>query len=625
MRNNILASIALFQDLYDNGNQDIFSVIAEFVKATIHNNNLHAFNITSLRILIKTDFEIDVPEGVLKTVLKKRLSQEVSKDRDNTYNAMPLSIIVEQFKENQKAQTTKYEFVFDKLLEFYRLNKGLRMTVEQEEEFKSNFADFLLSTQKEQGDCLFSRFIIENESDENFIDCLNEIRDGYIILHGIKDITDSTDLNTIGSWDSKLTIYLDTEHLFSFYGYNGELFKEVFDDFISLVKEANKRTKYIELKYFEETKNTMDGYFYVATQIKDGKIRPYAQTAMNTILRKCLEKSDVIAEKGRFFSFLKSNDIVYDDRAGYVSEMSGNLQTNENITAILKDSLDKDLTFEEETISKYLRMFSIINNRRNTNSKTSFEKSKCILMTANSVASFVAWHPLIKNENEFSLSSDIDFITAKLWFKLHKGLINGKKPISFNVMTKTKLVINSMLYKSASIKYDELSKRNYSKDEEISVFNAIREHEILPENITSENIGDIIDFINIKSVDDLRRETSFLKEKVRQGEEYAAELKKIKFNSRKSEKNKIKHKYTTLKYLMYTLISIVALGLSWIVYYVVSTITTPSDSPLAIISALFTVIVVPLLTAIPRFRKMALKYIKKKKYCFFRTKLKTLV
>lgn len=91
MRNNILASIALFQDLYDNGNQDIFSVIAEFVKVTIHNNNLHVFDITSLRILIKTDFEIDVPEGVLKTVLKKRLSQEVSKDKGNTYNAMPLS------------------------------------------------------------------------------------------------------------------------------------------------------------------------------------------------------------------------------------------------------------------------------------------------------------------------------------------------------------------------------------------------------------------------------------------------------------------------------------------------------------------------------------------------------
>ncbi len=625
MKNNILASIALFQDLYDNGNQDIFSVIAEFVKVTIHNNNLYTFDITNLRILIKNDFEIDVPEGVLKTVLKKRLTNEVSRDIANIYNAMPSSIIVEQFNASLREQTSKYEFVFSKLLEFYHQREGLKMSAEQEEELKSNFAEFLISSQKEQDNFLFSRFIIENESDEKFIDCLNEIRDGYIIVHGIKDITDSTDLNSIGSWDSKLTIYLDTEHLFSFYGYNGELFKEVFNDFISLVKEANKKTKYIELKYFEETKNTIEGYFYVATQIKDGKIRPYAQTAMNTILQKCLEKSDVIAEKGKFFSFLKSNNVIYDERVSYVSDISGNLQTNENLTEILKDSIDKGFTFEEDTISKYLRMFSIINNRRNSNSKTSFEKSKCILMTANSVASFVAWHPLIKKESEFSFSSDIDFITSKLWFKLHKGLINGKKPISFNVMTKTKLIINSMLYKSASIKYDELSKRNYSKDEEISVFNAIREHEILPENITSENIVDIIDFINVKSVDDLRRETSFLKEIIRKGEKDAAELKQIKFNTRQSKKKKIRLNYVFFNYLIFIFLLIVILGLALIVYYIVRAITTTTDSPLAIISALFTVIIGPLLTAIPYFRKRTIKYIKEKKSLFFKMRLKKLI
>lgn len=55
---------------------------------------------------------------------------------------------------------------------------------------------------------IFSRFMLSKESDKEFVECLNEIKEGFIIISGLKDITESTDLNTIGSWTTQLTIYL---------------------------------------------------------------------------------------------------------------------------------------------------------------------------------------------------------------------------------------------------------------------------------------------------------------------------------------------------------------------------------------------------------------------------------
>lgn len=50
-----------------------------------------------------------------------------------------------------------------------------------------------------------------------------------------------------------LVIYLDTEILFHFAGYNGELYKSLFEDFYKLVKEINSSNRKIFFKYFKTT------------------------------------------------------------------------------------------------------------------------------------------------------------------------------------------------------------------------------------------------------------------------------------------------------------------------------------------------------------------------------------
>lgn len=625
MKANIIASIALFQDLYNNGKKDIFSVISEFVKVAIAKNNLHTFNTVELKNSLKEDFEIEVPEAILKTVLSKRLNDCVSKEiivNGNGFKELIYSSIiefdVEQFNADLVQLSDKYSYVFDKL------KSEIKNSNVKDEELIEGFVDYILKGRNEREDCLYSKFILKYEYDNVFTACLNEIKEGYVILSGIKDIYDSTDINSTSSWNSKLVIYLDTEHLFSYYGYNGELFKNTLLDFITLVDEANKKTKYIELKYFEETKSAIESFFGAAIMIKDKTLRPYSSTAMNSIIKKCSDAGDVLLEKGKFYAFLREKGICCDERACYVKEMEGNLQTDENINIILDNSKENNYNFDKEDIAKYLRMFSIINLKRDCNNRTGFDRCRYILMTGNSIASYIAWHPNIKSESDFSFSSDIDYITSRLWFRLHKGLVKTKQLVSFNVVSKAKIIIASLLYKSASDKYDQLKNQKYSKDEEIDVFNAIREHEIYPEDINNKNIDDIVDFINIKDVDDLRREASYLKEKAKEGEKSTKELKQLKFNILKTRKDHIRYWSIIIIYLINILLFLFILGLSLIVYYVMNIIITPDDSIFSIVCAIVTIIFFPLLSIIPYISKKKAKYFKKMKLRFFRAKLKRL-
>ena len=402
MKNNIIASIALFQSLYDNGKLDIFSVIAKFVQSTIQMNNLYSFDTNQLKSQLKNDFEIEIPESVIRTVLKKRLSNEVSKDNNGGYVANIASLEVNKFNEELERQTSKCQQVFNLLFEFYESINGKPVPQNEKAELIDSFADFLLKSPKEHEECFFSQFIFANENKKAFLENLNEIREGYIIVQGVKDITDSTDINSIGSWDSKLTIYLDTEHLFSSFGYNGDLYKNVFDDFFSLVKEANRKEKFIELKYFEETQKSIESYFNAAIMIKEGRIRPRAEVAMNVILSKCNEPSDVFTEKAKFLSHLKTHNICCDKRDNVVSERITNVEDDSILATIIRDAAEKWPNVDEDTVIKYLRQFSIINHIRCGNNKTSFERCRCILMTANGIASFITWHPLIKDEKSFT-------------------------------------------------------------------------------------------------------------------------------------------------------------------------------------------------------------------------------
>jgi hypothetical protein len=378
IRGNLIASIAVFTNLYD-AEHDIYSVLARFVTATINQKNMWSFDITTLRNRLRECFEIDVYESVLKTVIRNRLKDSIT-STNGEYHAKPSAEALKDFDRQLSAQDTKYRPVFDALIAYYRSSTSQHI---QDQDIIEGFTKFLLTDSSQDTGHIFSRFMLSKESDKEFVECLNEIKEGFIIISGLKDITESTDLNTIGSWTTQLTIYLDTEELFSVYGYNGDLHSRILNDFLSLVREANKRKKYIQLKYLDETKNVIDGYFKQAERIINKLDRPDGKPAMNTILSRCQDKGDVLEERGKFYAFLQASDIEYDERSICVDDMNGNLQTTDNLDAIQTDAASSSLTISEEDIVKYLRIFSIINGKRRSIHKSSFEKCQCVLLSEN--------------------------------------------------------------------------------------------------------------------------------------------------------------------------------------------------------------------------------------------------
>lgn len=197
--------------------------------------------------------------------------------------------------------------------------------------------------------------------------------------------------------------------------------------------------------------------------------------------------------------------------------MNGNLQTTDNLDAIQTDAASSSLTISEEDIVKYLRIFSIINGKRRSIHKSSFEKCQCVLLSESSIPKFISRHSSIREGTNFTYSTTMDYAISRLWFRLHKGIMRNQTPASLDVMNRVKLVMTSLLHRSVVDKYDELRTKSYDDDTRIHIYNEIRAYEMHPEDITDANIDDIVGFIEIKDVETLRREKAELQEQASRG------------------------------------------------------------------------------------------------------------
>ncbi len=598
IRGNLIASIAVFTNLY-NAEHDIYSVLARFVTATINQKDMWSFDITTLRNRLKECFEIDVYESVLKTVIRNRLKDSIT-NANGEYHAEPSAEALKDFNRQLSEQDTKYRPVFDALIAYYRESTTQPAN---DEDIIEGFTKFLLTDSSLDAGHIFSRFMLSKESDKEFVGCLNEIKEGFIIISGLKDITESTDLSTIGSWTTYLTIYLDTEELFSAYGYNGDLHRRILNDFLTLVREANKRKEYIKLKYLDETKKVIDGYFKQAERIINKLDRPDGKPAMNTILSRCHDRGEVMEERGKFYAFLQDSDIEYDERSVYIDDMNGNLQTTENLDAIQTDAASSSLTISEEDVAKYLRIFSIISGKRRSMHKSSFEQCQCVLLSESSIPKFISRHASIRQGSDFTYSATMDYAISRLWFRLHKGIMKNQTPASLDVMNRVKLVMSSLLHHSVVDKYDELRTKSYDDNTHIHIYNGIRVYEIHPEDITNANIDDVVGFIEIRDVETLRREKAELQERANRGDAAIKELKERDRKLWQDVKDKVRWKVRNCMKGFCLLCALICGGLGFGIYYAVSLICSSNDTMLSVLSFVIGCIVLPILGSIPSIRK----------------------
>jgi hypothetical protein len=504
---NCLASLALFRGMYDSNN-DVYSILCEFIKDIIINEAKYSFSLSEISHLLNVNYDFKIPDAVTKTAIRKiegiTLNNSIySVDRPKLSSQNNLSIIKSTIIQDN-------DFIIAKLIKF--VEKELNNSIDEEKEtlVVHAFCQFLLdNSYNEEYSDLVSAFFLENSEDSDFMHKINQIREGVILYSGIKY---NGNLNETSNWRTEFTIYLDTEILFHFAGYNGTLYQSHFEDFYLYVREINHKAQkqLIKLRFLNDVKNEIEKFFTKAKYLIEGNAKPNPSgTAMNAIVNGCKTSGDILIKKSDFYHSLTSIGIIEDENNISITEQ--NFRYNIIDEKIIKD-LSKELDFD---ITQSLECLNRISLKRAENNTENFENSKFILLTGNKNTLSVSWHNSVKTEGAVPLATTLHWMTNKFWFRLHKGFGITKFPKSFNVISKSQILLSTQLNDTIGEKYEELKieikNGRLTEDQAKARIVQLRKNTRNPEDIEKDEIETILDFITDDSIDKFIEEQEFIR------------------------------------------------------------------------------------------------------------------
>lgn len=585
----LLASVSLFRELYDN-KKDIYDVISEFLRATISISALKSFNVTECNVKLEEYFGFQIPDAVIKTCLRNRLRKNGELDITDGH-----FIITQKFeptknldKEYQQS-IEEYNSIVNQLIQHIEAEIYSKTNDLDKQKIKEELNEYLISNRYDgKYTNYISQYFLYNEHNSEFRSKISKIEEGIILYTGVRY---TPDLSKLGSWDKDLTIYLDTEHLFNATGLNGVLFKKIFDDFYNLTSEANHNKKNkgkIFLKYLDSTEKEIEDFFYASEMILTRKksIDP-SKTAMVEILKDCHSASDVVVKKSNFISHLKKLKIFKESSDQQTIPQEYNLVSIETATELQRKFNNKTTI---ETFIQILNNFSIINSLRRTNNSKNYYDISYVFLTGNSLTLAVSHSDIVYNEY-FPFAIDIEYLTERLWFKLKKGFsVNNNSPASFDIITKSKIVISSQVNKAVSKTYKELNSK-YEKGE----INSEQAHVLLHElrnkqtaslNITKESLKEIISFLSDDLIEKSIREQSLLKKQASESTILKSEIREIRHQHKREKQKPIKESLIwKFKMLMFSAFALpILISISLITYF-----SSTNDTILSLISVFFTI------------------------------------
>lgn len=529
---NLLASLAVFRELY-NKETDIWSIIASFLNDLIIQNQLKTFTISQISILFNETFEFNIPSSVIKSSLNK-LSY-LSKSQ-NSY------IVNEDIEKEKIVLKDKaliehsHSSIFSSLTAFVEKEKKKKLTQSEEKKLQHNFCNFLLDESNgEEYIEYITSFIVDNENNEDFVKKINVIREGVILHSGLKYTNEFTDFNDFGNWRKELVIFLDTEIIFHLMGYNGEIYKDIAHDFLKFTKEINSKSaqkKYIKLQYFPEVKSEIEGFFTKAKHIfeRNESLNPRV-TAMVDILKDVKSQSDLLNKKSDLFTFLSRNGIEENSITIDVTK-SENYEFNIISQEVIQE-VNTSLGIDNcESILETFNKISIL--RRNSNEEN-FENVRYILLSGNSKTLRAAFNTSINERFRIPLATNLNFIINRFWFKLNKGFSQKDFPSSFNIITKSQIILSKILNENIGEKYDELQLKfkngEITKEQATNRIKDLRVSAKKPEEIKREITREVLDFITLDSLEDYIEKQSHYKEKSKKFDSLNIELEEKKKHS----------------------------------------------------------------------------------------------
>lgn len=590
---SLLASAAIFRSLYDN-NKDIYDVISDFIRAYIILNAKWAFNSTECTSGVNETFGFNIPEAIIRSCLRNRLKKNGELELSDG-----LFTITHRFDKSNDLQakfsaaSDEFEEIKKRLIEHVRKHAVVAI---DNDKLLSCFKNYLVNKSvPEEYAGYIAHFILKHENESDFKEKLNRIEEGLILRAGIQY---SPDLNELGYWRSDLTIFLDTEHLFSATGLNGILYKQIFDDLNTLVHDVNyakhKRGK-ISFRYFPETKNEVDLFFSAAEKILEtnSTIDP-SKTAMINIVNGCISKSDIMEKKSKFESDLTRVKILVEDFDGYYEDPRFNVESAIGVVD-LKEKYKRK--FDETVFSDILKTFTKINYFRKGISKATVDSMSAIFLTEKWLIRSVAFSEEVYEGKGFvPYATNIEFLTEQLWFKLNKGFGESKTPHSFDVITKAKIVISSQFNSKISDEYSKLNRKYKSGeiDEESTaiLIGELRRKSLNPDAIDYGRLDEAINPVSNVLVENALREKASLQLQAKEGSDAKQELRQLKISNKKEKaipiRNRVRLCSLIVKILFYVVIPV-------FVVYIIVILYSPNDTKLSLLFGAISL--VPLIAA----------------------------
>ena len=515
----IVASFSTIKSMVDAKEyKSSYMILAEFIQYAIAEKKLHTFTSLDIKKSLMELFGFEIPEAVIRTSIKK--IKFVIRE-NGIYKTDKINIkIDDDFNKIKNNSEDKFIEVFELLKSYVEgRNSDSKINIEQ---LTNEFISFLIDDNINDGKYadLISEFVLKHENNFEVQKTLTAIREGSIIYIGL-----NYNINDIGNMKKTLTLYLATEVLFSLYGLNGEIHKQLAQDFYSQVRDINIKNKKIKLRFFLDVKEEIEEFFYTAKLMVDGKRKLNIYTvAMKNIVNGCSAPSDVDIKKADFFLELKNkygiledennNYYIEDDYQYNLEEMGDGSQEN-NVKLISNiNKLRKGNVFNNNLEAEYLIV---------TNSTDILKASKEQV-------------DILKIDTRCDFAISVEKMTNILWYQI--GKLFGKNEFPKNVVLKARTLLSSNIAQNVCKLYSETNKKYSSGEigeEQLKArIIAINKKPLLPEDLDAENIEDIMDFSS-ESIMKYEEEIAKDKEKI---EQYEKELNRIQEDNKSKETKK---------------------------------------------------------------------------------------
>ena len=484
---SILASFSTMKSLVDAQQyQSPYQILAEFIQYIIIKSNLHSFTAIEMKNRLFEVFGFDIPEAVVRTTVR---GLQFVKTENRIYHVNPIELkdnsAFEEMKAVAEANNTD---IIDLLIAFAQETdpSSAIWADALTQEFIAYLLDDQQSTAAGKYTDLIGRFILKNESDEKIQSALTAIREGSILYIGLNH-----NISETGSLRKPLTLFLGTEVLFSLYGYNGEIYKQLAQDLYDQIKAANVGTKRITLRYFSEVKKEIDDFFASAELIVDGKQLLFDTVAMKAIINGCSTAGDVKVKKADFFHVLQcSYGIMEDDRSSYYE----NTDDQYNLESLSVDPQQYDS----------IKFISHINKLRKGRIYPYDLDAEYLIVTNSGITLRASREQVERVMKEQAVDSTCDYavsverLTNILWYKLGNGLGRKEYPNNVNAVLKARMLLASKISQNISKLYME-TRAQYragviTEDQLASRIITLRKKPITPEELTAETIEDSLDF-----------------------------------------------------------------------------------------------------------------------------------